>query len=115
MIMINMVSSIPHLEDITGLDNDIVHVHSTDPREVSRDGYEVNGGPLVELEKAGIGRRVPLPPESRELALEHLVGCDHLASGDMHQDLSTGSPASLAALLLDESNDTVLEHPNPRH
>jgi len=114
-MMITMISCIPHREDVTSLDNDIVHVHGSDPREVSRDGDQVNGGPLVELEQAGIGSRVPLPPESRELACEHLVRCDHLASGDMHQDLSTGSLARLSAPVIDESNDTILEHPNPRH
>uniref|UniRef100_A0A0D9ZIE0 Uncharacterized protein n=1 Tax=Oryza glumipatula TaxID=40148 RepID=A0A0D9ZIE0_9ORYZ len=42
------------LEDVAGLDDDIVHVDELEAGEVAGHGDEVDGGALVELEEARV-------------------------------------------------------------
>lgn len=50
------------LEDVSGLDDDVVHVDQLEAGEVTGHGDEVHGGALVELEQTGVVE-VALPAE----------------------------------------------------
>ena len=105
------------LEDVAGLDDDVVHVDELEAGKVAGNGDEVHGRALVELEQAGIVE-VALPPELAEPPLKHVVGGHHLAAGNVHQHLVRPRPAGAGAarrVAVRAPNDPVLEHPHTRH
>lgn len=107
------------LEDVAGLDDDVVHMDELEAAEVPWHGDEVHGGALVELEEAGVVQ-VLLPPELTETPLQHLVRAHHLAAGHVHKHLARPRPAGAAAdvarrVAVGAPHHTVLEHPHPRH
>jgi hypothetical protein len=116
-----LISSVAHLEDVAGLDDDVVHVHEPEPGEVPGHGDEVHGGALVEQQQARVVH-VALPPELPQPPLKHLVRGHHLAAGDVDQHLAPPAataagrrPFVVLAGVLHAADEAVLEHPHAGH
>uniref|UniRef100_A0A8R7PEP3 Uncharacterized protein n=1 Tax=Triticum urartu TaxID=4572 RepID=A0A8R7PEP3_TRIUA len=110
-------SRVADLEDVARLDDDVVHVDELEAGEVSRDGDEVHGGTLVELEQARVVE-VALPPQLPQPPLQDVVRGHHLAARHMHQHFARPRPAPAAAagrLAVRPPHDPVLEYPHASH
>ncbi|GMN46428.1 hypothetical protein TIFTF001_015611 [Ficus carica] len=111
------VSSLLHIsdfKDVAVLDDDVVHVHGLEAVEVLGERDEVDGGALVELKEVRVVV-VPLPPQRRQLVLQHLVRRYHLVARRVDQHLPPPAPASVQRIgprVLHQPDHPVLEHPN---
>lgn len=89
-------------------------MHGLELAEILGERDEMDGGSFVELEKVWVVV-VPLPTQRQQLALEHGVGADHFLTWGVDQHLAPGVGALHGIRPVHESNDAVLENPNPRH